>query len=341
VLAVSATYLYSIAQLAGWVWHDMHLLWFTALLAASPSADVLAFDAARPLETEGKAYAPAIWAARLLLAAIYFFPGFHKLATSGLSWALSDNLRNQLWWKWAQHGVVPSFRVDQSSWLLQAGGLFVLAFELGFPLFVLFKRTRALAALLGVAFHLMSRFLFRIPFESLWLCYVVLFDPRPLLRRLPLPASIRAPELELPARSPGFGGGVVGALLLAGALVQGARGQMQSYPFACYPTFQWRAGTSMPDLMIARVDANGNELELEHARSAHGYRTQRQWAELWSLAGVTAAVDPARLVAYYRSATQGPAGRVRFYRAERSIAPEDRKRPPLAKKLLYETSITR
>jgi hypothetical protein len=341
VLAVSATYLYSIAQLAGWVWHDMHLLWFSALLAASPCADVLAFDAHRPLETEGTEYAAPIWAARLLLAAIYFFPGIHKLATSGLAWALSDNLRNQLWWKWAQHGVLPSFRVDQSPWLLHAGGLYVLAFELGFPLLVLFRRTRLVAAVLGVGFHLTSRMLFRIPFESLWLCYVVLVDPRPIFRRLPLPRSIRAPVLESSAAAPVLSAKIVGALLLAGAVVQGARGQMQSYPFACYPTFQWRAGTTMPDLVIANVDREGNESVLEHARGPHGYRSQRQWAELWSLAGVTAPVEPARLVAYYHSVVKQPADRVRFYRAQRSVAPEDRGRPPLSRELLLETSLTR
>jgi hypothetical protein len=49
VLSVAGFYLFAIAQLAGHVWHDMHLLWFCALLAASPCADVLAADARRPL----------------------------------------------------------------------------------------------------------------------------------------------------------------------------------------------------------------------------------------------------------------------------------------------------
>ncbi|MEI4884255.1 hypothetical protein, partial [Klebsiella pneumoniae] len=71
--------------------------------------------------------------ARLLLACVYFFPGLHKLATSGFAWALSDNLQHQLWWKWAEHGVRDPVRVDRVPGLLQAGGLFVLAFELSFP----------------------------------------------------------------------------------------------------------------------------------------------------------------------------------------------------------------
>src|SRR5262245_48929147 len=147
VLIVVGFYLFAIAQLAGHVWHDNHLLWFCALLAASPCADVLAVDVRRPLAAEGRAYAAPLLAVRLLLGAIYFFPGLHKLLTSGLAWALSDNLRFQLYWKWAEHGVVSRLRLDGLPWLLQAGGLFVLAFELSFSVLVLFRRTRAAAVL--------------------------------------------------------------------------------------------------------------------------------------------------------------------------------------------------
>src|SRR5216684_2240714 len=72
VLSVALFYLFSIAQLAGQVWHDMHLLWFCALLASSPCDDVLAVDARRPLLTEDIVYARPLWVARGLLAAIYF-----------------------------------------------------------------------------------------------------------------------------------------------------------------------------------------------------------------------------------------------------------------------------
>src|SRR5262245_48124197 len=158
VLAVVGFYLFAIAQLAGHVWHDNHLLWFCALLAASPCADVLAVDASRPLAAEGPAYAAPLLGVRLLLGAIYLFPGVHKLLTSGLAWALSDNLRFQLYWKWAEHGVVPRLRLDGQPWLLHAGGLFVLALELSFAVLVLFRRTRTAAAIAGLAFHLLSYF---------------------------------------------------------------------------------------------------------------------------------------------------------------------------------------
>jgi hypothetical protein len=334
VLSLSGFYLYSIAQLTGFVWHDMHLLWFAALLAASPCDDVLAFDARRPIDVEGIRYALPLECFRLLLSAIYFFPGLHKLLESGSGWVFSDNLVNQLHYKWAQHGSVPAFRIDHHPWLLKTGGAFVLGFELAFPVLVHLRRTRALAALLGVAFHLLSAVIFLIPFASLWLCYVALIDLRPTARamlRSRAPRSDRRPRARL---LPGF---AIGGLLVVGAVIQGVRGQMRSYPFACYPTFQWRAARVMPDLGLYRVDRDGSEHEIEHARDRNGYRSQRRWAELWSLAGVYGPASPERLRAYVESArSERPGSRLRVYRLERSVLPEERTRPPLSRRLLLE-----
>ncbi len=342
-LTLSAFYLLSIAQLSGFVWHDMHLLWMCALLSASPCADVLAVDARRPLSAEGPEYRPAVLGASLLLGAIYFFPGYHKLATSGLDWALSDNLRNQLYFKWMQHGRVPAFRIDQFPWLLKGGGLFVMAFELAFPFLVLFRRTRAIAAALGLLFHLLSQLIFKIPFMSLWICYVALVDLRPgarwaVARSAWLKRALEpgAPGSSVSPRWPTF---ALTLVLFPAAVVQGARGQMQSYPFACYPTFQWRASSQMPDLKITRVSGEA-ESEVAHARSARGYRSQRQWGEVWRLAGVWGDVKPERLRAYYSSVTRRnpahTASKIRFYRVYRRVAPEHWGEPPARSRLLLE-----
>jgi hypothetical protein len=332
VLTVATFYLFSIAQLAGTVWHDMHLIWFCALLAASPCDDVLAVDAKHSLFTEGPAYALPLSVARVLLSAIYFFPGVHKLARSGLGWALSDNLRNQMYWKWAQHGALPTLRLERPAWLLPLIGMLVLGFELGFPVLALRRRTRPLAAAAGLAFHVTTELLLLIPFASLWACYVVLVDLRPLARHV-RPSLALATTPAPVSRSGGprssFASAIVQVVLVAGAVIQGARGQMRSYPFACYPTFEWRAGTEMPDLLVAVEQADGSEIELS---SGERGRTQREWAEVWSLAGVTASPMPARLRAYYDALLQrDPAAKkavlgassVRFYRVLRSVIPED------------------
>lgn len=332
VLAVTATYLFSLSQLSGAVWHDMHLLWMAALLAASPCDEALAFDhRGAPAELDSARYGVPLLFARLLLACIYFFPGLHKLHTSGLAWALSDNLRNQMWWKWAEHGTTAMLRVDRVPGFLPLGGLLVLAFELGFPVLALRRRTRPLAALGGLAFHLFAGVLFQIPFVSLWALYVVLVNPLPFVRRI-----LRRPALatNVAAAPPWRATWVVGALLVAGAFVQGVRGQMRSYPFACYPTFEWMVGTELPDLSIVAVTGDGEHHVVAHARDPKGYRTQRQWGEIWGLAGVTLPLDRPRLEAYaVRALRRDPelakaTVRLECRRASLSVVPEERGLPP-------------
>lgn len=355
LLSVTAFYLFAIAQLAGFVWHDMHLLWFALVLAASPCADVLAWDATRPLDTTHSRYALPLWTVRVLLGVIYFFPGLHKLRESGLDWALGDNLLNQLHWKWAQHGVVPSLRIDRAPWLLKTGGVFVLLFELGFLPLLFWRRARPWLALTGLSFHLLSEWVFRIPFASLWLCYAVLIDPRAALLRAGAwltrwrrtPGRARADVVEAPPKESARRRGVLWAtatLLVLGATIQGARGQMRSYPLACYPTFQWRVGALMPDLGLEVVLADGTARPLQHARSRSGYRSQRQWAELWSLAGVYGSVSVERLTAYVRAlprSTLKGAVSVRAYRDRISVRPEHWGAPPVQRKLIATVALER
>lgn len=353
-LTLSTFYLLALGQLSGAVWHDMHLVWMPALLAASPCDEALAYDhRGTPIEDDSPRYGLPLTAARLLLGCIYFFPGFHKLHTSGLAWALSDNLRNQMWIKWAEHGVRDPVRFDRMPLLLHAGGLFVLAFELSFPVLALVARTRPWTAVLGLAFHAMAGFLLRIPFVSLWAMYVILVEPRSVARVVR--ARFRAwrvtealPPALLPTQ-PLLATWVVGAILLSGAILQGARGQMRSFPFACYPTFEWIAGTEIPDLVLEAEDANGRTVVLPHARDADGYRTQRQWGQIWSLAGVGSPVDPQRLRAYVTQTFEDPrtrsiardAVRVRCWRAFDSVVPERRDETPRRGALLAEIPLTR
>jgi hypothetical protein len=139
---------------------------------------------------------------------------------------------------------------------------------------------------------------------------------------------------------------VVGALLLLPIVIQGLRGQTQAYPFACYPTFEWMAPAQMPDLRI-EVQTEAGWRTVPHARDGNGQRTQRQWGEIWSLAGVTAPVDPERLRLYFQVVTEheparsfvGHAMRVRFARVYLSVVPAQRDAPPLAVVPLAEMAL--
>jgi hypothetical protein len=87
--------------------------------------------------------------------------------------------------------------------------------------------------------------------------------------------------------------------------------------------------------MIVGVDPEGARREVVHARDAAGRRTPRQWAEIWSLAGVTAPVDARRLRAYYAAVApaQPRPRRATLYRVYRSVIPGEGgqiARPPVA-----------
>jgi hypothetical protein len=334
LLTLSALYLFGIVQLSGSVTHDMHLLWLAALLAASPCGDALSIDAllARRLSPRAAplgpslAYAWPLTCARVLLGLVYLFPGLWKLRASGLAWAFSDNLRNQMYWKWYEiGGWVPALRIDHAPNLCRAAALAVIVFELTFLPLVLIRRTRMVACAAGLLFHLLSELILKIPFFSLWGCYVVLFDW----------SSLRDDARALAPSSRVLGASrLVGAALVAIVFVQGARGAAQAWPFGCYPTFQWIAGDAIPDLVVTAITSDGRAVVV-----SDGAKSQRAWGMAWSLAGAYgAAPSESRLRAYWESIAREPrvqraAGddvrEVRFARAWFSVIPEDRGKPAL------------
>lgn len=358
--ALATLYLLTIPQLYGPVTHNHHLFWFLALLAASPCADALSLDALRrpePRPRAAAAYAIPLLFAWALVAAIFFFPGMWKLRASGLEWITSDNLRHQLHWKWAQTGnFTPSIRIDKSPFLCQLAALGVVAFELCFAFLLPSSRLRPAAVACAWLFHLATAIWMRVAFFSLALCYLVFFDWHPAvlvlrerLSRLNLPPwLVRAPQRR--ARSgadrrlcstrtlPAI---VVGSLLLGACIVQGARGAVNDWPFACYPTFQELAGPEMPALEVFAVRADGAMVALPSAVVTTD-QTQRTWALAWSL--LRKDVPAARYESYLRAlereesvrALTAGAEKVRFYRAWLAVAPEDRGKAPVRRELLRE-----
>jgi hypothetical protein len=184
VAALTSFYLLGISQLGGTVTHNHHLVWLLALLAVSPCGDALSVDAAliayrSPGPPPGRAmptlaHALPIFAAWILIGMIFFFPGFWKLRSSGLAWIWSDNLRNQMYWKWYETGGAPPWlRVDGSPVLCRLGALAAVMFELSFGILVFIPRLRAWAVSAALGFHALTSTLLRISFPSLWLCYGV------------------------------------------------------------------------------------------------------------------------------------------------------------------------
>lgn len=280
VLTLAALVLFGVAQLTGEVVHDMHLVWMLAVLAVAPSGEALSVDRAFARGVSLRALAGskrpsasaeiALASARALLGVVYFFPGFWKLATSGLAWVTSDNVRNQMWWKWAEWGAMPPLRVDRVPGLVEVGAGLVVAFELSFFALASVPRARRALALAGLLFHQATRAFFFITFTSLWACYGCLVFPG--ARALGRARAISRRTL------PGL---VVGCGLVSAAFVQGIRGETQSYPFACYPTFAARVGPEMPDVAVEIERDTGDRSWLPRAR-----RTQSEWGTTWQIAGL-------------------------------------------------------
>jgi hypothetical protein len=222
---------------------------------------------------------------RALIACVYFFPGLHKLlaflhGTDPGSW-----MRSHLIWKWLQHGQPPALFAQLSPDWFAPLALAALAFELGMPALVAFRRTRLLALLAAIAFHVGTALLLFIRFDSLAALLVSLIDleprdaPRLTLREL---ASAQRPTL------------IAGALLIGGAAISGAAGATQLYPFACYPTFDQQAPDTMPS---ARVVLSGQGAACALPRPADS----PAWVAAFRIAGAYGdALTPQRAQAYLR-----------------------------------------
>jgi hypothetical protein len=202
-------YVLGIPELLGKINHGRHLLvWFALLLGAAPSGDALSVDAlvrawrhpddaARP-PASARYGRPLRWA-WLLIAIIYFFPGFWKVMLSGADWMLSENLKFKMYAKWHQLQWVPSLRIDRLPVLYQGLAVFTVGFELFFGVALLVRRLRPLAVLSGFGFHLGVAYFMRIVFSALMWCYVVFVPWGALLRRVgrllfPAVLTVRFPE---------------------------------------------------------------------------------------------------------------------------------------------------
>jgi hypothetical protein len=343
LVTVSGLYVFGLSQLSGAVIHDMHLFWLSALLAVSPCGDALSRTRAPP-RTASRAYAVPLQFARLLLGVVYFFPGFWKLRSSGLAWITSDNLRNQLYWKWYEHGSAPPWlRIDRLPGVLHAAALGVVLFELGFVFLIWSRRGRLWAAAGGFAFHLSTQWLMGVSFWSLLACYVVLLDWDALLpARAGLPPTAADTQRSWPAAW-------LGTALVFVTTLQGARAATQAWPFGCYPTFDRVLGDVIEDLRIEVVRADGSTFAVPDGPSTAGAaRSPQAWARAWQLAGFYGrSPDAALLRAYWQDLQRDPRAsaaarsgvRLRFYAATYSVLPERRGQAPLSRQLVGELAL--
>jgi len=330
VLTLSAMPLYALSQFSGAVLHDMHLFWFSGLLALSPCGDIWALDAwgTQPARA-AREYAWPVALCRAFLGVIYLFPGLHKLLESGWDWGSATHVVAQMHAKWFQWAEVPWLRIDRYPWLCSIGGHAVLLFELGFWPLVSWRKTRPFAACLGLGFHWATQAFLFIPFVSLWACYVVLV-PWGSFRRRSNPALSKPEQGARHATLPAL---AFGTLVLTLALVQGVRGQTQAWPIACYPTFAGIIGDRLPDLLVETESPAGERIRFTGRERAP--RTQAEWGRVFRISGVygsppdaSALRDHALAAAARAGLSITPGSLVRVYRADYATSPEAWQKAP-------------
>jgi predicted DCC family thiol-disulfide oxidoreductase YuxK len=193
---VLSFYVLGIPQFYGKVNSYHHLLWFAAILAACRCGDTFSCDALiaawrradhGSIDPPGvsQMYALPLRFVWLLMGVMYFFAGCWKFWSSGVDWALSENLKFVMYQKWTElDGWTPFFRIDQYPFLYKAAALGTIVFEISFVFLLFSRRLRFLAPLGGIIFHTMTEVFMRISFSSLVRCYVVFFDWHAIFRRM-------------------------------------------------------------------------------------------------------------------------------------------------------------
>ena len=339
VALVSGAYANAVAQMTGALYADHHLLWFAALLAASPCGDALSIDARRRAEPPpARAYALPLRFVWILFCLMYFFPGFWKVWRTGLAWVSADNVRDHMYLKWREFGDwTPTLRIDHVPLLLWASTIGTVAFELGFVALALTSRLRPLVVAAGLLFHNTTWVLLRIHFWTLQASYVAFVDWAALLRR----RTAAAASTAIPRAT-----AVVGTILVAGALGTGTRLIPLSWPFTVYPTFASIAQTTRPELTVLLVDGSGHEravdLRATNARAHEGFQWDRLRKVIDQILNVR---DPgaqeAQLRAFWPLMTDADpslreATAVRFYRDENVTDPERWPENPLSRTPILE-----
>ena len=234
---IGSLYVLGVPQLWGKVNHYHHIVWFAAILAASPATDALAPDR----RTIPQAFSRLRSTARLHRSArrtqlLLSGPG---KSGGGLGWIWSDNLKYLLYQKWFQlPGFQPLFALDQYPLVLRLFAASVVLFELSFVWLILHPRTRPLAVVGGLGFHAGTALVMGINFWAIWACFVV-FVP---WGRLVSHAGEPSPKRRGPV--------VLSWLCIIGVTLAFVL-RINSWPFSYYPTFARLAG---PTVTLVQAD---------------------------------------------------------------------------------------
>lgn len=326
-------YLFAIPNFYGKVNHNHHLIWIPAILAFSPCADRFSLDvyfrkrANKSIVHSSRSYSLPFLLIWTLIGLIYFFPGFWKMWSDGLDWCLTNNIRNQMYYKWFALGDLyswtPFFRIDHYPILFKASGLYTIIFELFFIPLLLNKATRKLAIFLGVGFHVGTLVFMNIFFIVLVWSYLsfVNWSKIPFLRERNNLGRLVSSNND--SRFVKW----IGITLISTSIVFGF-GKWYSWPFTVYPTFDSIIEEETDHLVFVATTSHGNKMELSNDPLYLEYTSPRYWSIEYNIiqANKENKLDSAlmdHLVSIY-SSKSSEIKEIEIYIEKESIIPEDR-----------------
>lgn len=277
-----ALYLWGVPNFYGKLNHRHIMVWVPIILAFSRCADVLSIDAyinrkRKKIPTIRKSVEYAlpfkmIW---ITLGIIYCSSGLHKLWDTGLFWALSDNLKNQIQLEWIeQYDTIKSFRIDHFPVLLNIGGMGIILLEIIYPILILKSYTRTFAFLGAWFLHLSAGYFLFIDFFHLRIANLSLLNwmkGKNWIRKkiTGIESSTSSAEtfsLSRLKRLPivYVGGGLIAMNLLFSIF------EINSWPFSGYPSYSNIVPNKVTLLEMNATDASGKEINVKRiGKNAH------------------------------------------------------------------------
>ncbi|HEY0723980.1 MAG TPA: HTTM domain-containing protein [Pyrinomonadaceae bacterium] len=172
--------------------HDeMIVIYFMVVLAFTPCGDAFSIDSRIRKTTKERplfAYAYPILLMQSLLAWVYFSSALIKLRVAGMRYLSPDNLPALAIFHSLDNLHDTSFRIafwlPQVKQYLPIAVVFVLIWELLFPLAIFWQRVRWWILGIGVVFHLSTLFVMNIFFPHQLAMYLIFIDWGPRIRRI-------------------------------------------------------------------------------------------------------------------------------------------------------------
>lgn len=261
----------------GKMFHQHLWIWIPWLFTFSKCYDVLSVDSwiksLRGKETTPSASSEYnlpvrfIW---IMFGLVYFFPGFRKLWNAGFEWAFSDAMLNQVFVEWNQHyGWRSPLPIEHFPAIVKAGGFLVILFEMAFMFLLFGKKTRTVAVIGGISFHVITGLTLRIWFPPVLWMYVFFIDWSRLFRVKRSLESVNSTNNNILRKS------LVALfiILFSGNVLCGLFG-VYSYPFTTFPGYETLYDDNLDILVIEFENDQGNWVNVNEVLKDEDYRRE-------------------------------------------------------------------